>query len=90
MVTREKSHLLKYVERVIDTDKFIFLSLPAQAVFFHLVSRADEGYQVKSLEKVMSVIGLDVGAFQELVNADFCQVDANGCVSFPGLKTFED
>ena len=56
---------------IVDTDKFMELSLPAQALYFHLGMRADDDGFVSSPKKIMSFTGCGKKELQQLVENDF-------------------
>ena len=55
---------------VIDSDEFISLSIPAQALYFHLGLKADDDGFV-STKRILKILGLDSSLLAELEDAGF-------------------
>lgn len=56
---------------IVDTDKFLEMSLSSQALYFHLGMRADDDGFVSSPKKIMSFTGCGKKELQQLVDNDF-------------------
>lgn len=65
---------------IVDTDKFMELSLTAQALYFHLGMRADDDGFVASPKKIMSFIGCGQKELKQLIDNNFVIAFESGII----------
>lgn len=71
---------------IVDTDKFLEMSLASQALYFHLGMRADDDGFVSSTKKIMSFIGCGTKELQQLIDNKFIILFSSGVVVITDWK----
>lgn len=80
------AHKRMFSLEIVDTDKFMGLSLSAQALYFHLGMRADDDGFVSVAKKIMFFIGCSQKDLKQLVDNGFVIPFESGIIAITDWK----
>ena len=72
-----------FSKRIVDTDKFLDMSIGAQALYFHLGLHADDDGFVASPKKIINACGCKVGDLHQLVDNGYIILLQSGVCFIP-------
>ncbi|MBQ7637578.1 MAG: hypothetical protein IJS90_01580, partial [Clostridia bacterium] len=75
-----------FSEDILESDRFLDMTPEAQILYIHYCMSADDDGLLGSKRKIMRMIGVDTGAFNELVRAGFVIEFASGIIAIAHWK----